>query len=310
MGNNLRDIRRKMKGVKSTRQVTKAMELVAASKMRRAVQNAQQLRRYSLVSWGILQRIARQNPDLHAWLRKRPIQRVLIVVFTSDRGLAGSLNTQILKAVSQYLLTLKSKPTFESVDFIAVGKKGQQFLTRTGQNVVAAFPAVSTNPSFRDIAPVARLAAKDYQAGVYDHVVMAYSHFQSALAQQATVKNLLPFSDRVMEEMIQSLESQAVRSGNAVETAREHDPAAQYKFEPSPEEVLGAIIPQLTELQMYQALLESVASEHAARMVAMRNATDNASAVLDDLTLTYNQTRQSIITQELAELSASKAALE
>jgi F-type H+-transporting ATPase subunit gamma len=306
---SLRDIRRKMKGIKSTRQVTKAMELVAASKMRRAVASAVTLRKFALASWQILLRVGHRNPQAHAALRPRPVRKVLAVLYTSDRGLTGGLGTQILKTAAEYIREIKGIETFSAVDFIAVGRRGQQFLARSGQTVIAAFPAFSNHPTLRDIAPVAKLASQGFADGTYDHIVLIYPDFISALAQKPTVKVLLPFSDSALKDMIDGLGvgPEAVRKEAGVEFS---DGSAQYIFEPSDTEVLDVVLQQIAELQVYQALLEAVASEHSARMVAMRSATDNASAILDDLTLTYNQTRQATITRELAELSASKAALD
>lgn len=298
-----------MKGIKSTRQVTKAMELVAASKMRRAVASAVTLRTFALASWQILLRIGHRNPQAHAALTPRPPRKVLAVLYTSDRGLTGSLGTQILKTTAEYVLHLKDIPTFESIGFIAIGRRGQQFLARSGQNVIAAFPAFSNHPSLRDIAPVAKMVSESFFAGTHDHIVLIYPDFISALAQKPTVKVLLPFSDSTLKDMIKSLgvRPEDIRAEADMEF---QDDSSQYIFEPSEEEILETVLSQISELQVYQALLEAVASEHSARMVAMRSATDNASAILDDLTLTYNQTRQANITRELAELSASKAALD
>jgi len=298
-----------MKGIKSTRQVTKAMELVAASKMRRAVSNAIELRRFALASWHILLRVSRRNPMSHPALRKRPVQKVLAVLYTSDRGLTGAMGTQILKATAEYIASLKGISSFESIDFIALGRRGQQFLARAGQNVIAAFPAFSNHPKLRDVAPVAKMVSDAFNAETYDHVALIYPDFISALSQKPTVKVLLPFTDSELREMVKSLgiNPESVRAESELKTT---DESAQYLFEPSEGEVLSVALSQITELQVYQALLEAVASEHSARMVAMRSATDNATAILDDLTLTYNQTRQANITSELAELSASKAALE
>jgi len=307
MARSLRDLRQKIKGIKATRQVTKAMELVSASKMRRAIQNTMQLRRYSLTAWEILTRVATLSGDPHPALTERPVKNVLVILFTSDRGLAGNLNAQVTRMVTSYLKGLKEIPTYESVSFVAIGRKGQQFLARTGQKVVAAFPALSVQPTFRNILPVARIALDGFKDGTYDHVVVLYSDFVSALLQQPGAKVLLPLSKSDLKEMIDGL----LPTHQAAEIKEETDgPKAQYQFEPSPEQVLDTILPQITELQIYQALLEATASEHSARMLAMRNATDNASEIIDDLTLTYNQTRQANITGELAELSASKAALE
>ena len=309
MPRGLRDLRRKMKAIRSTRQVTKAMELVAASKMRRATQSAVQLRRYALTAWQILETLAEANPGLHPFLTERPPQRILGILFSSDRGLCGSLNAQMFRLVTQYITRLQALPDAPELSFIAVGKKGQQFLLRMRQNIVAAFPAFSTHPQFRDILPVVRLATDNFLSGQCDSVVLLYPDFISALLQEPTSKVLLPFSKTSLKEMLTDLlphKKGPLKLGSKNQELR----VSEYLFEPSKDDILRQILPQLTEVQIYQALLEAVASEHSARMVAMRNATENASDLLDDLTLTYNQTRQAGITAELAELSASKAALE
>lgn len=308
MARSLRDIRRKMKATKSTRQVTKAMELISASKMRRAVQNANLLRRYALTAWNILQRMASATTGLHPYLETRQVKRVLVVVFSSDRGLCGSLHAHLLKMLHRYVRATQKIPTLERIDFVAVGKKAQQYVARSGWNLVAAFPALSTNPKFRDTLPMTKIASDAYTNGTYDHVVLTYMNFISALSQQPVVKVLLPFSQTALKEMIDELQPPHGKVPALMPQGRATE--ASYTFEPSPEEVLLAVLPQLTEVQMYQAALESAASEHSARMVAMRSATDNASSMLDDLTLTYNQTRQANITSELAELSGAKAALD
>ncbi len=299
-----------MKGFKSTRQVTKAMELVSASKMRRAVQQAVALREYASLSFEILERIAARLGGSefasHPGLQNKPVKKVLAVMFTSDRGLCGSMHTQLFRANTAYLQKLKEIGTFESIEYIAVGRKAQQYLSRTKQAIVAAFPALSNKPTFRDVLPIKKLVTDKFLDGTYDHVVLFYTDFISALSQEPSIKVLLPFSTSSLKEMIASLMPDKKRAKNPLVGVD----GREYVFEPSASEVLTAILPQLTEVQVYQAVLEAAASEHSARMVAMRNATDNASDIIDDLTLTYNQTRQATITSELSELSAAKAALE
>lgn len=308
MARSLRDLRRKMKAIRSTRQVTKAMELVAASKMRRATQSAVQLRRYALTAWQILETLAEANPGLHPFLTERPPQRILGILFSPDRGLCGSLSAQMFRMVMQYIAKLQAISAPPELSFVAVGKKGQQFLLRNRQTIIAAFPAFSAHPQFRDILPIVRLATDSFLGGQCDSVVLLYPDFISALLQEPTSKVLLPFSKTSLKEMLDDLlphKKGSLESGSKNQELR----VSEYLFEPSADDILRQILPQLTEVQIYQALLEAVASEHSARMVAMRNATENASDLLDDLTLTYNITRQAGITAELAELSASKAAL-
>ncbi len=306
MARSLRDLRRKMKAIKSTRQVTKAMELVAASKMRRAVQNAETLRAYAQTAWNILQRIAGSQSADHPFLTERPVAKVLAILFSSDRGFCGSLNAQMFGAAMKYIDGLKQIKSFEKVDFVVAGKKGQQFLVRAKQNVIAAFPALSNHPTFPDVLPIARMATDGFLGGEYDHIVLLYPDFISALRQEPSIRVLLPFSRTELRSMIDRLQ---LRKTVATETEKEEEAVLEYKFEPSPEEVFRTILPKLTEMQVYQGVLEAAASEHSARMLAMRNATDNATEILDDLTLTYNQTRQAGITAELSELSAAAAAL-
>jgi F-type H+-transporting ATPase subunit gamma len=308
MARSLRDIRRKMKAIRSTRQVTKAMELVAASKMRKAVQNTQMLRRYARTASRILESIAEVHPDLHPYLTERPSEKILAVLFTSDRGLCGSLNAQLFRAGISYIRSLKNLPSFQSLEWIAVGKKGQQFLARSGESVTAAFPALSNHPTFQDTLPIVRLITEGFVSGKYDQVVLVYTDFVSALLQESTVKVLLPFSKTALKEMLESLLPK--KGSGKREAISGKSEVKEYLFEPSQSEILKVILPQLTEVQVYQAVLEAAASEHSARMVAMRNASDNASDILDDLTLTANQTRQAGITAEISEISGAKAALE
>ncbi|NOS67585.1 MAG: ATP synthase F1 subunit gamma [Candidatus Peribacteraceae bacterium] len=311
MARSLRDLRRKMKAIKSTKQVTKAMELVAASKMRRAVLNATLLRKYAMTAWAILQKIALSHRGKHPWLVERPVRRILAIIITSDRGLCGSLNTQLFRSVTHYIKACKELEGFEQLDFIAVGRKGQQFLKRADQKVVGAFPALSNHPSYKDVLPVAKMGIDGFVDGTYDHVVLLYTEFLSALVQEPATKLLLPFSESGLRDMIRERFVRKRLTKEEEQTMTDIERlSADYLFEPGEEEVLNRILPQLTEMQIYQAVLESTASEHSARMLAMRNATDNATEILDDLTLTYNQTRQANITAELAELSGAAAALE
>ncbi len=296
-----------MKAIRSTRQVTKAMELVAASKMRRAVTSAQQLRAYAGVAAVILERIADVHPEAHPYLRERPVRRILAILLTSDRGLCGPLNAQLFRETLRYVQGMKALSSFQGLRFLAIGRKGQQFLHRTNQEIVAAFPALSNHPTFRDVLPICRLASESFLSGDCNHVVLIYTNFRSALKQDPRIRVLLPFSQGELKEMLMSL-GQSIHQER--ETSHQQRAAREYLLEPSQDAIVETILPQLTEAQIYQAVLEAAASEHSARMVAMHNATDNATDLLEDLTLTYNQTRQATITSELIDLSTAKAALE
>ncbi|MBI4129361.1 F0F1 ATP synthase subunit gamma, partial [Candidatus Peregrinibacteria bacterium] len=205
MARNLRDLRRKMKAIRSTRQVTKAMELVAASKMRRATQSAVQLRRYALTAWKILETLAAIHPGLHPFLTDRTPRRILALLFSPDRGLCGSLNAQMFRMVTQYITQVRALQTSPELSFVAIGKKGQQFLLRSHQTIVAAFPAFSAHPQFRDILPIVRLATDGFLNHEYDSVVLLFPDFISALLQEPTSKVLLPFSKTSLKEMLDTL---------------------------------------------------------------------------------------------------------
>lgn len=307
MAKGTRDIRRKIKSIKSTRQITKAMELVAASKMRKAVANTLAMRSYARLAQALLRNLSdKTNPELHPLLAKREVKKTLVIVVSPDRGLCGGLNTQLFRKLSEYIGAEQKKKRSPELAFIAVGKKAQDFLRRAGKTVVAAYMGMSNHPSLKDAYAVSRMVLQDYGSGTYDKVMLAYTDFVSVINQKPTVRRLLPLSRFALEEMVEGLETKAHHSADAV---AEQAVFTEYKFEPSVDQVLEMLLPRLTEMQIYQAILEAAASEHSARMFAMRNASDNAAEFISDLTLSYNQMRQAAITAELAEISAGRAVL-
>ncbi len=304
MAKGTREIRRKIRATKNTRQITKAMELVAASKMRRAVANTLALRPYARLAQALLGNLADKSKNSkemkHGLLAAREVKRVLVIVISPDRGLCGGLNTQLMRKMTEYL----KKEEGRDLSFVAVGKKAQDFLRRTGKSVIAAYNGMSNHPALRDTYPISRMALQDFINGTYDKVVIVYTDFISAINQKPMARRLLPLSTQALDEMVQEIDAK-----HHVDIEAERSRFAEYKFEPSPEKVLEMLLPRLTEMQVYQAILEATASEHAARMFAMRNASDNAAEFIADLTLAYNQLRQASITAELAEISAGMAAL-
>lgn len=296
MVSNTRDIRRRIRSIQNTKKITRAMELVAASKMRRATQATLATRPYARAAFGVLVNVSSvTEAELHPLLKKREGKRTCLIVFTSDRGLVGGLNTNVVR---QALEVIREQGS-EQVDVIAVGKKGADALRRSGAKLIAVFTKFTDRPSLRDLRPVLTIAVDDYQAGKYDRVVMIYADFISTLLQRPRVRQLLPFSRESLEQILE-------QTG----VGRAEPPKLEYLFEPSAEEVLSTMLTGLLAMQVYQALLEATASEHSARMVAMRNATDAASDFIDDLTLEFNQVRQASITKDLAEISAGRSALE
>ncbi len=306
MAKGTREIRRKIKSIKSTRQITKAMELVAASKMRRAVSNTVAMRPYARLAHALLANLSDKTSEtFHPLLAKREVKRTLAIVISTDRGLCGGLNAQLFRKLSEYIKAEKSKAHPPEMSFLAVGKKAQDFLRRAGQKVVAAYGAMSNHSSLKDTYAISHMILNDYTSGAYDKVMLVYTDFISAINQKPTVRRLLPLSRHALEEMVEGLETKSHHADIQSETSA----ATEYIFEPSPNRVLEMLLPRLTEMQVYQAVLEAAASEHSARMFAMRNASDNADEFISDLTLAYNQIRQASITAELAEISAGRAAL-
>jgi len=265
-------------------QVTRAMQMVAASRMRRAQQRVLAARPYSEAIRVMLGELSQQRADpatLHPLLRTRPIRTTEYIVFTSDRGLAGALNSNVLRRATEEILAQGTEP-----EVVTAGRKGQDFFTRRGRRLAATFIGLGERAEYADIIPVARVAMDAYINESVDAVHVVYPKFVSTLTQTPTVVQLLP---------LQPLE--------------EHGTSLEFIVEPSPEEILNALLPRYVEVQLFQALLETTASEHSARMMSMRNATENALDIVQGLTLTYNKARQAAITKEITEIATAAEAL-
>lgn len=291
-----REIKRRIRSIKNTRQITKAMELVSAAKMRRAVANVLSTRTYAGLGWNLLQDLSsRTGLSEHPLLQARDsIEKIGLVLITSNRGLCGAFNHQPAGQAIKYIVKVKQNTKTE-VEVIAVGKRGRDIMARQGYVVTAEFIKPDITTKIEQILPIARLCIDDYLAGKYDRVVVVYTDYISALRQRAQVKQLLPLTmaNEFMEKTL-------VQKGAE---------APDYLFEPSVDEVLEDLLPRLLEVQVYQAMLESDASEHSARMIAMRNASDAAKDIIESLTLAFNQARQAAITTELADITGGRAAL-
>jgi F-type H+-transporting ATPase subunit gamma len=279
-----REIRRRIRSVRNMSQITRAMEMVAASKMRRAQDRVTSGRPYAERLRDVLGDLAslQLGADEMAQfplLQQRDVRRTALIVVTPDRGLTGALNSNILRRVTQYIRT-ESGGTPPKV--IAVGKKGRDFLNRTRQEVVAEFIQLGDRPSLDDIRPIVSVAVEEFLSGEVDAVHLLYPQFVNTLTQKPEVVQILPIERP---------------EGDAAE-------AEDYIFEPNAKDVLYEILPRYVEVQVYQAVLETVASFYSAQMVAMRNATDNAKELVDDLDLAFNKARQAQITNEVAEISA------
>lgn len=294
---NPRIIRRRIKSVKNTRKITKAMELVAASKMRRAVASVLGTRPFAGLAWETVRSVARiTDSSAHPLLAARAeIKSVLLVLFTSDRGLCGGFNGKMLKEAIK-AIGAQGQVT---VDVLTVGKRGADVMRRAGKNIVASFVDLTNNPKYQDVRPISRLILDEYQSGKYDKVIVGYTDYISALTQKPNLVDLLPLHTPELPPPLTPPQAGGERAQNT-----------EYIFEPSPMEVLDALLPKIVETMIWQALLESAASEHSARMMAMRNASEAAGDMIDALTFSFNQARQAGITREIAEISSGKAALE
>ena len=297
-----REIRRKIKSIRSTRQITRAMELVSAAKMKKAVHSATTMRTYASTALMLLTQLSERVQDFtHPLLAQRPVKKVLAVVFTSDRGLCGGFNTNLFKKVLEFEKSAKANGA--TVDYIAIGKKGQDFLARSGRNIMLSYGALTNHPKLADTLSVGKYVMDLFQDGTYDQIELLYQNFISPLVQKPTAYQLLPFSKEAVMTLAEDLGLKHLKN------IGKEDPT-DYLFEPSPAAILGNLLPQLTQMQIFQAALETTASEHSARMVAMQSATNNANDFINDLTFSMNQVRQATITREISEISAGKIALE
>jgi len=292
-------IRRQIQSTKNTSQITKAMEMVAASKMKKSQERALMARPYAMAALGILESVSESvEPKKHILLRKREVKNLCLLVVTSDKGLCGGLNSNILKEAKKIIEKEKDK----NITIIAIGKKTENYFKKKNE-VCAVFNAIGDTIELRETLPISKIIIEDFTNRKYDKVIAIYTNFISTIKQEVKVKKLLPITRRSIEETIDEIEDKQEKK--EINTNN-----IEYKFEPSAEKVLCDLLPNLIETQVYHIILESNASEHSARMVAMKNATDSALEILDDLKLSYNYIRQQKITQEISEISAGVAAQE
>ncbi|MEI8096737.1 MAG: ATP synthase F1 subunit gamma [Candidatus Moraniibacteriota bacterium] len=300
-----RDIRRRIKGVKSTGKITRAMEMISAVKMRKAVQSVLAIRPYAKSAIELLSQLSvATKDDSHPLLAIREVKKELYVVITSNRGLCGAFNAQVVKHLRQIL---KEDANREQV-FVTIGKKGEAAVRRLpvrpnggGNNIIASFPDVIGAPTVEGMRAISKIVIEEFESKRVDRVVMVYTDYISVMVQEVKVRGLLPVAIKDTKKAFHEM--------NGKETKEKVKAEAEYVIEPSPKKVLWRMIPRLIEMELYHAILESNASQESARMMAMRNATDAAKDMVSDLTLAYNQIRQGKITQEIAELSAGMAAV-
>jgi len=285
------EIRRRIRSVKNTAQITKAMQMVASSKMRRAQERVQQSRPYSEQLRGLVSRLASVTGDVGAGseialLKQRPVHHIGFVLITPDRGLSGALPSNINRKAMSTALEQQNKLAQQGqrpdIDFVAVGRKGRDFIVRSQLHMLAEFTNYGDKPTLSDASAIAQVAVDSFLKGEVDLVYLVYARFVNTVTQQPIAVQLLPVEPPTDQ-------------GNERDTV-------EYIYEPDPQSIFQALIPRYVDVQVYQALLEAVASEQSARMVAMKNATDNATDLVTDLTLTYNKARQAAITTQILEV--------
>jgi F-type H+-transporting ATPase subunit gamma len=295
---NSREIRKRIKSVGNIAQITKAMELVAASRMRRAQDTALAGRRYNYTMYAMLRNLlAHTDPNQHALLRQYEANSghssVLVVVFGPDKGLCGGLIGNLLREVARF----KQQNQSLSLEYLTMGKKAREVVRKLGGQIVADVP-LREKPTLSDVVPMTQIVLDEFMSGKYQRVVVVNTRFISTLKQQAQIKQLLPLS----EELLAQAEARMSRQPEVLPSEE-----LDYLYEPGVDAVLSALLPRAVEMSIFQALLEALASEYSARMIAMKNAGDNAHDLQQELTLTYNQLRQASITAELAEIASASS---
>ncbi len=304
-----KSIKNRIRSTKSIKQITKAMEAVSAVKMRKSEQVALRARPYALAALEILRgltaKIDKDFSSLSFLLSPATNKPDCFVVITSDKGLAGSFNTNVLRK-AQALIA--SNPDTE---VIAVGKKGRDFLRRRGVKIVADFVGAGDFIELSETIPIASFIRRNFEEKRWNSVTLLYTNFLSALKQEITVRKILPFNFDTLEEIIAGITPTRGKYVNMPDViGSKNEKGSAYIFEPNPTEVLGKLLPELLDIEIHHAVLEGNASEHSSRMIAMRNASENAGELIDGLTLQYNKARQAQITKELTEITAGAVALE
>jgi F-type H+-transporting ATPase subunit gamma len=286
---NTQDIRRRIKSIRNTAQITKAMQMVAASKMRKAQQHALAGRPYAALMNKVLVSLQkRTDPRLHPLLHVRPLKKELVLIISTDKGLAGALNTNLFREAAKF--------DAAKTAYVVAGRKARQFVARTKRELLADFE-LKDAPTFVETKAISKFCAEKFLNREVDNVSVLHTHFINTIDQRAVVQTLLPIS---------SFDLPKKHTESAGDADEDVDPMLGYVFEPTAEVVLDIMLPYYIQYQVFQMILDARASEHSARMVAMKNATDNANQFIKDLTLEYNKMRQASITTELLEIATAQ----
>ena len=316
MSNSTKDIKHRIKSINNTKKITRAMEMVAAVKMRKAIEAVLRTRSYANLSWATVLNLSQamngQTEEIHPLLVKRKeVKKVAVELITSNRALCGAYNSAMINKAHQ---SVKDNPN--QTEFILIGRKGQVVYKYYGYEIAADFPKSDLINELSEIVPIGQMIIKDYLSGRYDKIMVAYTDFISASKQIPRIKQLLPVDIASQDEYLGIIGEDSrlgvdkkFIEGKEKRYLAEGKYIFEYTFEPSPAEVLDEMLPRLIEIQLYQAMLEANAAEHSARMNAMHQATEAAGDMVNELTLFFNKARQASITREIAEISAGANAL-
>lgn len=328
MAINTKAIKNRIKSVTNTKKITKAMEMVSASKMRKSVEAAQNTRAYATMARDLMTRLSQvEDSSKYELLLERPVKNILLILISSNRGLCGSFNSNIARKA---ILALKNKKELSKhfgddlneilsedeiiINILGIGKKSASFAKREGYNLVGIFEDITGNQDYDKIISICKNVIDDFKQAKYDKVFVAYTDFKTSLTQEPKIRQILPVSrydiNQMLEELGRDYESVKQQAKEEIIEGSNKFEAGSYLFEPNEELIVEYVLPKLVEVQLIQSVLESSASEHSARMMAMRNASDAARDMIDELNLTFNKARQALITQEIAEIAGGAAALE
>jgi len=293
-------IKKRIRSVRSIRKITGAMEMVSSYKMKRATKQALSTRAYAKIALELLANISREKEAIHPLLETREVKNILVIVFASNKGLCGSYNSNVFKKVDEFVKAhSKAK-----IDFITIGKKAEKKIEQNYGKHIASFTDILEKPLIEQVFPFSRLAINGFIDKTYDQVSIIYTDFVSSIKYEVLARKLLPVSEKVLYELINRI------GKNENEEIIGNKNLAICLFEPDTDSVLNEILPHLADMQLYQSLLEANASEHSSRMITMKNASENASDMIDDLTFSFNKARQASITQEILEIASGAIASE
>lgn len=296
----------RLKAVKNIGKITKAMEVVSATKMRKSQEVALHARPYAMAALKLLRKITQHNPVETLFSQERPVQKELIILVSSDRGLAGAFNMQTFRAFETYIAQRDSRMPYA---VMPIGKKAIKYCEKNSFEIAGVFEGFGDFIDFEEIMPIAEIALRGFIIGEWDKVSTVSTHFRTALRQEVLVRSLLPTRAEAIQQTIDEILPEAGKYTEQANTQHPSDDHGDYLFEPSAQQVAQELVPYLIRTQIYHLMLEANASEHSARRVAMKTASDNAGELSDDLTLAYNKARQAGITKEIIEITSTQNAL-